>query len=154
MKYQKCNSCCTIKHLTNFWRSLEIPLINFKIELNLNGWSIVFCLKLVMIMLIILLLLLLYIMLILRLLSARDNQTLSKILSKWFQRSVYWNEYKTKIDNKKTNKFRYFLESNVFGFNRLFLLVYSVQDANSKRFTAKIYSLSKSIIKDYNVFIS
>ena len=24
-------------------------------------------------------------------LSARDNQTLSKLLSKWFERSVYWN---------------------------------------------------------------
>ena len=34
-------------------------------------------------------------------LSARDNQKLSKFLSKGFQRSLYWNEYKTKSDNKK-----------------------------------------------------
>ena len=32
-------------------------------------------------------------------LSARDNQKLSKLLSKGFERSVYWNEYKTKSDN-------------------------------------------------------
>ena len=33
-------------------------------------------------------------------LSARDNQKLSKLLSKGFERSVYWNEYKTKNENK------------------------------------------------------
>ena len=39
-------------------------------------------------------------------LSARDNEKLSKLLSKGFGRSVYWNEYKTKSDNKNTtNKF-------------------------------------------------
>ena len=35
-------------------------------------------------------------------LPARDNQKLSKLLSKGFERSVYWNEYKTKSDNKNT----------------------------------------------------
>ena len=29
-------------------------------------------------------------------LSARDNEKLSKLLSKGFERSVNWNEYKTK----------------------------------------------------------
>ena len=56
-------------------------------------------------------------------LSARDNQKLSKRLSKGFERSVYWNEYKTKRDNKNTrSKLRYFLESNFVGVNRLFAL--------------------------------
>ena len=32
-------------------------------------------------------------------LSARDNRKLSKILSKEFEKSVYWNEYKTKSEN-------------------------------------------------------
>ena len=35
-------------------------------------------------------------------LSARGNQKLSKLLSKGFDRSVYWNEYKTKSENKNT----------------------------------------------------
>ena len=40
-------------------------------------------------------------------LSARYNQKLSKLLSKGFERSVYWNENKTKSDNKnRTNEFR------------------------------------------------
>ena len=58
-------------------------------------------------------------------LSTRDNQKLSKLLSKGFQRSVNWNESKTKSDNKNTtNELRFFLESNFVGVNRLFLLVY------------------------------
>ena len=30
-------------------------------------------------------------------LSAKDNQKLSKLLSNGFERSVYWNKYKTKV---------------------------------------------------------
>ena len=58
-------------------------------------------------------------------LTARDNQKLSKLLSKEFERSVYWNEYKTISETKTaTNEFRYFLKSNFVGVNRLFVLVY------------------------------
>ena len=32
-------------------------------------------------------------------LSARDDQKVSNLLSKGFERSVYWNEYKIKSDN-------------------------------------------------------
>ena len=35
-------------------------------------------------------------------LSPKDNQKLSKLLSKGFERSVYWNEYESKSDNKNT----------------------------------------------------
>ena len=46
-------------------------------------------------------------------LSSRDIRKLSKPLSKGFERSVYWNEYKTKSENKNTTiQFRYFVESN------------------------------------------
>ena len=42
--------------------------------------------------------------------STRDNQKLSKLLTKEFERSVFWNEYKTKSDNKSTtNEYRFFL---------------------------------------------
>ena len=54
-------------------------------------------------------------------LSAKDNQTLSKFLRKRFERSGYWNEYKTKSENKNTtNEYRYFLESNFVEVNRPF----------------------------------
>ena len=71
-------------------------------------------------------------------LSGRDSQKLTKLLSKGFGRSVYWNEYKTKSENKNTtNEYRYSLESNFVGVNRLFVLNYSNEDADSKRFKAK-----------------
>ena len=57
---------------------------------------------------------------------------------------MYWNEYKTKSENKKTtSEYRYFLESNFVGVNRLFVLIYSNQDNNSK-----------GTIKNYNVIIN
>ena len=55
--------------------------------------------------------------------SAKNNQKLSKLLSKGFERLVYWNEYKT-IENKNaTNEYRYFLESSFVGVNRLFYFI-------------------------------
>ena len=53
------------------------------------------------------------------LLPARDKQ-LSKLLSKGFKRSVYWNEYKRKSEIKNTTaECGYFLESNFVRVNRL-----------------------------------
>ena len=49
-------------------------------------------------------------------LSAKDNQKLSKLLSKGFERSMYCNEYNTESENKYlTNNYSYFLESNFVG---------------------------------------
>ena len=36
-----------LKYLSNFWRSLEMPLINYKIELSLN-WIEIVCLLLLL----------------------------------------------------------------------------------------------------------
>ena len=85
----------------------------------------------------------------------RDNQRLSKILRKGFERSVYWNEQKTKSENKETtNEHRYFLESNFVWVNRLFVLVYTNHDDNVKRFNTWKYYLPKGIINNYNVIIN
>ena len=41
----------------------------------------------------------------------KRNQKLSKLFKKGFERSVYWNEYKTKSENyNMTNEYRYFLK--------------------------------------------
>ena len=37
-------------------------------------------------------------------LSTRDNQKLSKLFSKRFEKSVFWNEYETKSDNRNLVK--------------------------------------------------
>ena len=54
-------------------------------------------------------------------LSARDNK--NKLLSKGFERSVYWDEFKTKSENKNMiNEYRYFLKSNFVRVNRLLVV--------------------------------
>ena len=71
------------------------------------------------------------------------------------ERSVYWNERKTKSENRNTtNNYRYFLQSNFVAVNRLFALVHSNEDDGSKRFNTRRYYLPKSLIKNYNAIIN
>ena len=85
-----------LKYLSNFWRSLEMPLINCKIHLELN-WS-KDCVrsaiddtafkktntKL-------------YVPIVT--LSSKDDVKLAKLFEKRFKRPVYWNEYQAKIES-------------------------------------------------------
>lgn len=50
--------------------------------------------------------------------------------------------------------YRYFLEFSFIGVNRLFFLVYSNANDNTKTYKAQRYYLSKSIMKKYNVIIN
>ena len=51
--------------------------------------------------------------------QSKNNQKPSKILSQVFERSVYWNKYKTESENKDTtNEYRHFLKINFVGVNR------------------------------------
>ena len=70
-------------------------------------------------------------------LSAKNNQKLSKFLRKGFERSVYWNEYEGKCENKDTkNEYRYFLQSSFLEVNWLLVLVYLNRDNDIKRYSA------------------
>ena len=63
--------------------------------------------------------------------------------------------YKAKTENKNTaNEYRYSLKLSFVGVNRLFVLVYSNQDAKARRFNARKYYLPKGIIKNYSVIIN
>ena len=55
---------------------------------------------------------------------------------------------------KATNEYRYFLESNFVGVNRLFTLIYLNRTNGVKQFNARKYYLPKDIIKNYNVTIN
>ena len=67
---------------------------------------------------------------------------------------MYWNEYETKSENKNTtNKYIYFLQSRFVGVNRLFVLTYSNQDENVKRYIGRRYDLRKGIFKNYIIII-
>ena len=57
-------------------------------------------------------------------LSTKDNGNLTKQLNKRFKRSVYWNEYKSKIETKEAdanNLKRFPLDASFQGLNRLFV---------------------------------
>ena len=80
------------KYLSNFWRSLEMPLINCKCVLttadnaNKATFKITDAKPYVPIVT----------------LSAEDNAKLSKLLGEEFKRSIYWNKYEV-IDNSSWN---------------------------------------------------
>ena len=77
-------------------------------------------------------------------LPAKVKQKLSKLLSKGFERSVHWNVYERKSENKNTtNMYEYFLDSNFVGANRLFVLIYSHPDGTAKSYKAGRYYLPK-----------
>ena len=137
-----------------------MPLINYKIELKLkwinycvlsaagndnsngNDDNIIFTIKDTR----------LYVSVVM--LSARNNQKLTKILRKGFERSVHWNEYRIKNENKNTaNEYRFFLELNFVGVNRLFVSVYSNKDVDSKKIKIKRYYVPKGIFKKVKIIL-
>ena len=66
-------------------------------------------------------------------LKTEDNAKLSRLLSEWFKRPVYWNEYKI-ISNKNYNENEYIRErlyASVQGVNRLFAFAYIDSDGNN-----------------------
>ena len=85
-----------LKYLSNFWRSLEMPLINCKVELSLKWYDK--CLlttattatfKITDAKL--------YVPIVT--LSVEDNAKLTKLLNEGFKRPNYWNEYKVTPSN-------------------------------------------------------
>ena len=81
-----------LKYLSNFWGSIEMPLINCKVELSLKGYeeyilsnsgdAATFTITDAK----------LYIPIVT--LKTEDNTRLSKLLNEGFKRPIYWNEYK------------------------------------------------------------
>ena len=115
-----------LKYLSNFLRSLEMPLINCKIKLNLTwkkecvlstgAGEAVFTINDTK----------LYVPVVP--LSKEDNKDFIEQQNKGFQRSIYWNEYKTKEINEDAdaNLFKYInLDPSFQGVNRLFVMAYN-----------------------------
>ena len=107
-----------LKYLSNVFRSLEMPLINCKIKLNLT-WKkecvlsnqavdAVFIINDTK----------LYVPVVT--LSKEDNKDFIEQQNKGWQRSIYWNEYKTKEKNDVVKYIN--LDPSFQGVNRLFLM--------------------------------
>ena len=148
-----------LKYLSNFWRSLEMPLINCKVELSLKWYER--CLltaattatfKITDAKL--------YVPIVT--LSAEDNAKLSKLLSEGFKRTVYWNEYKV-IGNKiveiaANNEEKYIrelLDSSYQGVKRLIVLSHDNTAGYNEDFddSFKKYFLPRVKIENCNIEI-
>ena len=79
----------------------------------------------------------------------------SNFISKDLKDQFIGMNYNKKTENENTaNEYRYFLQSNLVGVNRLFVAYFSNQDTDSKRFKTWKYYLMKRIIDNYNFIIS
>ena len=107
--------------MCNFWRELEISLMNCKIHLEFN-WTK----NCVMSNIAGDTTLQLYIPIVA--LSAEDNVKLTKQLNEGFKRPTSWNEHKTRIKSKNlddNNITRFYLDASFQGVKRLFVLAFS-----------------------------
>ena len=134
----------SLKYLSNFFRSLEMPLINCKIKLNLtwkkecvlstdddNAVFIINDTKM-------------YVPVVT--LSKEDNKDFIEQQSKGFQRSIYWNEYKTKEinENADSNVFKYInLDPSFQDLNRLFVMAYNKANGQPTRNGQRKYYLPR-----------
>ena len=90
-------------------------------------------------------------------LSKEDNKDFIEQQNKGFQRSIYWNEYKTKVKNENADAsvFKYIsLDPSFQGVNGLFLMAYSrADDDQPQRDGQQKYYLPRTDLKKYNVII-
>ena len=125
-----------LKYLSIFWRSLEMPLINCKVELSLKWYErclltvantatfeitdAKLCVSIVT-------------------LSIEDNFKLLRLLNEGFKRPIYWNEYKVTpnkiVEIAAANEGKYIrelLDSSCHGVKRLFVLAYDNTEGNNQ----------------------
>ena len=89
-------------------------------------------------------------------LSKEDNKDFIEQQNKGFQRSIYWNEYKTKelTENADDNVFKYInLDPSSQGVNRLFVMAYNRADGHPTRNGQQKYYLPRISLNKYNVII-
>ena len=141
-----------LKYLSNFFKSLEMSLINCKIKLNMekkcvlstDAGDAVLIINDTKI----------YIPVVT--LSKEDDKDFIEQQNKGFQRSIYWNECKTKelTENADANVFKYNnLDSSLQGVNRLFVMAYNRVDGQPTRNGQQKYYLPRIDLEKYNVII-
>ena len=89
-------------------------------------------------------------------LSKEDNKDFIEQKNKGFQRSICWNEYKTKelTENADANVFKYInLDPFFRGVNRLFVMAYNRADGHPTGNGQQKYYLPRIDLEKYNVII-
>ena len=92
-------------------------------------------------------------------LTSKDNINLTKQLTEGFKRSVYWNEYKTKIESTEANDqnpTRFYLYASFQGVTKLHVLTFDNTNAGAngvKRNSYRKYFYPRVNLTNYNVLI-
>ena len=125
-----------LKYVSNFSRSVELPVVNCKIDLELTsckdciissadaaaGQVVSFMITNAK----------LYVPIVT--LSTKDNTNLTKQLNEGFKRTIYWNQYMSQpfpeTPHKKTGITRFALDTAFQGVNKLFVLAFEDTRAN------------------------
>ena len=141
-----------LKCLSNFWRTIEMPLINCEVELILT-WSEncviistnaanqnpTFTITETTLYVIVVTL------------SIQDNAKLLPQLKSGFKRTISWNKYLSKPELLAQNaNLNHLIEPSFQGINRLFVLAF---ENDAQRTSNKRYYIPNVEIKDYNVMI-
>ena len=141
-----------LKYLSNFWRTLEMPLINCEIELiltwsrncvmiytDVNNQNPTFTITETN----------LYVPVVT--LSTQYNVKLLPQLKYGFKRTISWNKYLAKAELLAENLIlNHLIEPSFQGVNRLFVLAF---EDDAQRTSNKRYYIPNVEIKDYNIMI-
>ena len=153
-----------LKHLSNFWRALNIPLINCEVELILT-WSkncvladmtvnadadpaivapsgAIFQITDTK----------LYVPVVT--LSKENDTKLLEQLKTGFKKTIKWNKYRSQMTvQSNNNNSNYWIDPTFTNVNRLFVLSFARDNAGDDRDSFSDYYAPKIEIKDFNVII-
>ena len=142
-----------LKYLSNFWRTLEMPLINCEVNLiltwsstcvlvstNVANQNATFAITNTK----------LYVPVVT--LSTQKNTKFLQQLKSGFKRVINWNTYLSKPELLAQNQnLNHLVEPSFQGINKLFVLAFENDD---HRISTKRYNLPTVEIKDYNIMIN
>ena len=141
-----------LKYLSSSWGSLEMPLINCKIELSLKWYENCILSSAGTVATFAIADTKLYVPVVT--LKTKDNAKFSELLSKEFERSVYWNKYKAVLTDYIENSYiRKRLDASFQGINKLFVLPYAHGNNVTKKNSSGKYFLPRLKIKHCNIEI-
>ena len=151
-------SCYSSKHFSDFWRTLNIPLVNCEVELILI-WSkncvladmtaadnpptkLEFQITDTK----------LYVQVVT--LSKQNDKKLLQQLKSGFKRTVKWNKYKSQVTIQPQNKsLNYLIDPMFTKVNRLFVLSFARNAEGDHRHSFSNYFVPNVRMKDFNVLI-
>ena len=142
-----------LKYLSDFWRTLEMPLSNYEINLQLT-WSascdIISTDVVNQVAAFAITDTKLYVPVVT--LPTQDNAKFLEQLKSGFKRVINWNKYLSRPELLAQNlNLNYLIEPSFQGINRLFVLAF---ENNPQRTSSKGYYLPNVEIKNYNVMIN